>query len=81
MKQAAFIFLSAGLIGIGCSKEDEAEALADPKPCGVLTPPPVTEGIKKLNPTNYVPVLAERNGRYYQVYEIAEKTFSGKVVL
>ena len=26
-------------------------------------------------------MLAERNGRYFQVYEIADKTFTGKVVL
>ena len=106
MKQAVFIFLSAGLIGIGCSNDNEAEPSTDPKPLpgggtaagdggtgglgteegtalpgGGLTPPPVTAGIEKLNPTNDVPVLAERNGRYYQVYEIAEKTYTGKVVL
>jgi hypothetical protein len=106
MKQAAFIFLSSGLIGIGCSSEDEAEASANPKPLpgggvaagdggtgglgteengaqpgGGLVPQPSNEGIEKLNPTNDIPVLAERNGRYYQVYEIAEKTYTGRVVL
>ena len=32
MKQAVFIFLGAGLIGIGCSNDNEAEPSTDPKP-------------------------------------------------
>ena len=105
MKQAVFIFLSAGLIGSGCSNE-KAEAPVDPKPLpgggidggvgglggmgtdeivnkpgAVLTEQTNNVGIAKLNPTNDVPVLAELKGRYYQVYEIAEKTYTGEVIL
>jgi len=106
MRQAVFIFLSAGLIGFGCSNEKKAEVPVNPKPLpgggidggdgglggmgtdeivnkpgAVLTEQTNNVGIAKLNPTNDVPVLAELKGRYYQVYEIAEKTYTGEVIL
>ena len=47
-------------------------------PGGGLMPAP--EGIEKLSDSNAAPVLAERDGKFYQVYEIATASYTGKVV-
>ena len=47
-------------------------------PGGGLIPSP--EGIEKLSDSNAAPVLAERDGKFYQVYEIAKAPYTGKVV-
>ena len=43
-------------------------------------PAPDNEGIEKLSDANAAPVLAERDGKFYQVYEIAKAPYTGKVV-
>ena len=38
------------------------------------------EGVEKLDDPNAAPVLAERDGKYYEVYEIATDPYDGKVM-
>jgi len=56
---------------------DEAEA----KPGGGLAEQTNNVGITKIGATNRIPVLAEMNGRFYEVYDIADKPYTGKVVV
>ena len=56
---------------------EEAGAL----PGGGVTPAPNAGEIEKLDAENAAPVLAERDGQFYQVYEIAKEPYTGKVVL
>ena len=49
-------------------------------PGGDLTLAPKNEATEKLSDPNAAPVLAERDGKLYQVYEIAKAPYTGKVV-
>lgn len=62
--------------GTGGIGPDELKA----KPGGGLAEQTNNVGITKIGATNRIPVLAELTGLYYEVYEIAENPYSGKVV-
>jgi hypothetical protein len=89
VRQFAFISFAIGFMGVGCSNEDidllsesgtvEGEGVEE----GMgeeLTPPPNNEGAERLSDPNAAPVLAERDGKFYQVYEVATISYTGKVV-
>jgi hypothetical protein len=93
MKLMVSISLAIGLMSVGCSKEVTAPEDANPPPgsgavgvdgttgdMGGLAPAPKNEATEKLSDPNAVPVLAERDGKLYQVYEIAKAPYTGKVV-
>ena len=89
MRRFSFIFLAIGFMGVGCSNEgidllpENGAAEGDGAREGMgeeLTPPPNNEGTERLSDTNAAPVLAERDGKFYQVYEIATASYTGKVV-
>ena len=89
MRQFTFIFLAIGVVGVGCSNEgidllSESGAVegdgADEGIGEALTPLPNNEDIERLSDTNAAPVLAERDGKFYQVYEVATVSYTGKVV-
>ncbi len=89
MRQFSFIFLAIGFMGVGCSNEgtnllpESGAAEGDGAEEGMgeeLTPPPNNEGAERLSDPNAAPVLAERDGKFYQVYEIATVSYTGKVV-
>ncbi len=63
--------------GTGGMGNEEAGAL----PGGGVTPASNAGEIEKLDAENAAPVLAERDGQFYQVYEIAKEPYTGKVVL
>ena len=89
MRRFSFIFLAIGFMGVGCSNEgidllpESGAAEGDGAEEGMgeeLTPPPNNEDTERLSDTNAAPVLAERDGKFYQVYEIATASYTGKVV-
>ena len=89
MRRFAFISTAIGFVGIGCSNEgidllpESGAAEGDSAGEGMgeeLTPPLDNEGTERLSDTNAAPVLAERDGKFYQVYEIATASYTGKVV-
>ena len=51
------------------------------KPGGGLAEQTNNVGVATVTKNNDVPVLAELGGRYYEVFQLAEKPFSGKVVM
>jgi len=93
MKQFASISLVAGLVWVGCSDEGATPLpVSKPFPEGGeefgalpeeegMMPESGAEGGEKLTESNGAPVLAERDGKLYQVYEIAKIPYEGKVVL
>ena len=90
MKLMVYISLAIGLMSVGCSKEVTVPEDANPPPgsgvaggdgtMGGLAPAPKNEATEKLSDPNAAPVLAERDGKLYQVYEIAKAPYTGKVV-
>ena len=89
MRQFTFIALAIGFMGVSCSNEgtnllpESGAAEGDGAEEGMgeeLTPPPNNEGAERLSDPNAAPVLAERDGKFYQVYEIATVSYTGKVV-
>ena len=93
MKLMVYISLAIGLMSVGCSKEVTVSEDANPPPgsgaaggdgatgdMGGLAPAPKNESTEKLSDPNAAPVLAERDGKLYQVYEIAKAPYPGKVV-
>ena len=89
MRQFAFISFTLGFMSVGCSNEgidlllENGAAEGDGAEQGMgenLPPPPINEDTERLSDTNAAPVLAERDGKFYQVYEIATATYTGKVV-
>ena len=93
MKQFTSISLAVGLVWVGCSDEGTTPLpVSEPYPEGGeevgalpeeegMMPESSKEGVEKLADSNAVPVLAERDGKFYQVYEIAKIPYTGKVVL
>lgn len=67
---------AAGGGGTGGMGGEEAGAL----PGGGLTPAANADDIKNLDDPDAVPVLAEQEGKFYQVYKISTKPYTGKVV-
>ncbi len=89
MRKFTFIALAIGFMGVSCSNEgidllpESGAAEGDGAEEGMgeeLTPPPNNEGAERLSDPNAAPVLAERDGKFYQVYEIATVSYTGKVV-
>ena len=76
-------------MGVGCSNEgidllpENGAAEGDDAEEGMgeeLMPPLNNEETERLSDTNAAPVLAERDGKFYQVYEVATVSYTGKVV-
>ena len=89
MRKFAFISLAIGFRGVGCSNEGidllskSGATEGDGAEEGMgeeLMLPPNNEGTERLSDANAAPVLAERDGKFYQVYEIAKVPYTGKVV-
>ena len=87
MKLMVYISLAIGLMSVGSSKEVTVSEDANPPPgsgedgtTGDVAPAPKNEATEKLSDPNAVPVLADRDGKFYQVYEIAKIPYTGKVV-
>ena len=92
MKQFTSISLAVGLVWVGCSDEGTTPLpVSEPYPEGGeevgalpeeegMMPESSKGGVEKLTDSNAAPVLAERDGKFYQVYEIATVSYTGKVV-
>ena len=89
MRKFTFIALAIGFMGVSCSNEgidllpESGAAEGDGAEEGMgeeLTPPPNNEGAERLSDPNAAPVLAERDGKFYQVYDVATVSYTGKVV-
>ena len=89
VRKFTFIAHAIGFMGVSCSNEgidllpESGAAEGDGAEEGMgeeLTPPPNNEGAERLSDPNAAPVLAERDGKFYQVYEIATVSYTGRVV-